>query len=459
MMKRERLSRALVGTCVVSAAMLVHAQAAAHGREPSIGEIAFDPSDPEHFVMRTTWALLTTRDDGRSFTWTCAAAVGFDRLTEDPPVVVAEGGALVLGTFNGLRRSDAQACGYLDGPASTLGAFAIDVQRDNTGALWVAMSPGDAVNTFQRSTDGGVTFTTMGSAPEGVLLEKMRIAPSDARRIYASGAVPRTSSTPRRAVFLHSEDGGVTFATTELPLLSDEERNAHVLAVDPTNPARVLVRMVRRVTDTVPERLLLSEDGGLTFRTVLELTEMTGVAFSHDGRYVWAGSWDGGFLRSDDGGRTFAMLNPTLGVRCIAERAADDGTSDLFVCVDAFTQPYAVARSFDLGENLERVWSFSDAVNDVGCNVCTAVGGTCPAYWPDVVFDLALTRDDAGMPPGPVDAGPRVSCDEAGMPLDAGATPPSPPRPGCGCTVPASGRGWEWVGLLALGGWWLRRRR
>lgn len=456
-----RISRfqLLSSTCVLGASLLVQSRALAHGREPSVGQITFDRTNPDHFVMRTTWALLTTRDNGRSFTWTCAAAAGFDRIIEDPPIAIAESDALIVGTFDGVRRSDPSGCGYFDGQASTRDSFAIDVQEDSTGAIWVAMSPGDAPNTFQRSTDDGVTFTTMGTAPPDLLLERMRIAPSDPTRIYASGAIPRTSSTPRRALFLHSEDGGATFATTDIPLLTDDERNVHVLAVDPTDPSRVLVRVVRRVTDMTPERLLLSEDGGLTFRTVLELVEMTGVVFSHDGAHVWVGGWDGGFTRSDDGGRTFTTLDPDLRVRCLAERAAGDGSSDLFVCVDAFTQPYAVARSSDLGVSLERFWGFSDAVNDVGCSTCTDVGGICPAYWPDVIFDLALTRDDAGPPPGPIDAGPRVSCDEAGTPLDAGSTPPSPPPSGCGCRVESAPSRAAWLplslGLLLV----LRRRR
>ena len=450
----------LCSTCVLGVSLFVQSRALAHGREPSVGQITFDRTNPDHFVMRSTWALLTTHDNGRSFTWTCATAAGFDRIIEDPPLAIAESAALIVGTFDGIRRSDPSGCGYFDGQASTRGAFAIDVQEDSTGAIWTAMSPGDEVNTVQRSTDSGLTFTTVGAAPEGVLLEKLRIAPSDPMRVYASGAIPSTASMPRRAVFLHSEDGGVTFTRTELPLLTIEERNAHVLAVDPTNPSRVLVRIVRRVTDTVPERLLLSEDGGLTFRTVLELVEMTGVVFSHDGAHVWVGGWDGGFMRSDDGGRTFTTLDADLRVRCLAERAAADGSSDLFVCVDAFTQPYAVARSSDLGASLARFWGFSDAVNDVGCSACTDVGGICPAYWPDVVFDLALTRDDAGPPPGPIDAGARVSCDEAGTPLDAGSTqPPSPPPSGCGCRVESAPSRAAWLplalGLLLV----LRRRR
>ena len=58
--------------------LAIPAVAHAHGRQPSLGQIAFDPSDPSHLVIRGTWALLTTRDDGASYTWTCARAVGYD---------------------------------------------------------------------------------------------------------------------------------------------------------------------------------------------------------------------------------------------------------------------------------------------------------------------------------------------------------------------------------------------
>lgn len=443
----------------------------AHGRAPSVGLVAFDPVDRDHFVLRGTWALLTTDDGGASFHWTCAVAVDFDRTTEDPAVALTQSGRLAVGTFDGLRLSDASACDYADGPDATRGAFAIDVQTDPSDprGLYVVRSPGDAPNTILHSVDEGASFQALTVPHETVLLERVRIAPSDTSRIYASGAVPTTSTTSRQAFVFRSIDGGATWASTEIALLREgegiDERNVHVLAVDPTDADRVFVRVTRRTTDDTPERLLLSEDGGITFRSVLEIPEITGVAISPDGAHVWAGSYYGGLERSDDGGRTFAMLDADLRVRCLAARSDGASGTELFVCADPFLSPYAVARSVDLGATLEPLWSLTDAVNDVRCSACTAVGAVCPLYWPDVVYDLALPDgSDGGVAPEPIDGGAAALCDEAGVPIDAsldgGHVAPTRAST-CGCR--ASSRAPGAMSLTALGlvllGAWIRLRR
>jgi hypothetical protein len=215
-----------------------------------VGQVAFDPADRDHFVLRGTWALLTTRDDGASFTWSCAVGAGFDRLTEDPVVAISESGRVHLGTFDGLRRSSVTACDYEDGAPPTWGSFAIDVERDphDGRTLWVAMSPGDAANTLLRSIDEGDSYEVVHTFDVGLLLERVRLAPSDPMRLYVSGAVPRMDTEPRHVYVLHSEDGGDTFTQVEIPLL-DGERNAHVLAVDPLDADRALVRVTRATTD------------------------------------------------------------------------------------------------------------------------------------------------------------------------------------------------------------------
>jgi hypothetical protein len=466
-------STRLVSSAIVAIVLALGtvATARAHGREPGIGLVAFDPLDRDHFVLRGTWALLTTRDGGETFTWSCAVAADFDRYTEDPPVVLTESGRIALGTFDGLRRSSVAGCDYEDGPDLVRGAYVIDLQPDprDPRALWAVSSPGDRPNTILRSLDEGATFETMSTFEPGVLLERVRLAPSDPMRMYASGAAPRSGELPRRAFFFPSIDGGRTFTTIEIPLLTEDERNVHVVGVDPTDAARALVRVTRRVTDPLPERLLLTEDGGETFRTVLEAREIIAVAFSHDGQHVWAGSWYGGLHRSDDGGATFAAIDPDLRVRCLAERAGASDGSELFVCVDELTETFAVARSSDLGETLAPMWGFADVTNDVGCGPCTQVGTICPAYWPDVIFDLAVLGGvDGGPPPGPLDAGPPPVCGEGGVSLDASMDAAVGGASGgsCACRAGTSGPGGPWAlastvaaGLALVRGRRARRRR
>jgi hypothetical protein len=453
----DAIARRLIALAVIASALaLSPATARAHGREPSVGDIAFDPLDPDHLLVRATWAFLGTRDRGETFTWTCARAVGYDRTIEDPPIVLTASGRTLAGTFDGIAISDAAGCEYgLVTDDSIANLLIIDLALDpfDPHVVWAATSPGDRENTIARSPDEGVTWEPLASFETGVLLERLVLSPSDPLRMYASGVALRTATTPRRAYVFRSIDGGRSFDRTEIPLVDVDrtdygERNVHVLGVDPTNPDIVFARVTRRPTDMMPERLLRSDDGGLTFEMVLEIPEITGLAISEDGAMVWVGGWYGGLLRSTDHGLTFDPLDAALRVRCLAYRPGE-----LWVCTDDVMGDYALGRSTDLGETVVPIWAFVDATPDVGCGMCTQVGGICPAYWPDVQFDLGLSTASMmdARPPDP-DASLPVSCFDGGVEsLDAGAG--SVPAGSCGCRVATrSEPPWTIAGLaLVLG--------
>lgn len=445
--------------------------ASAHGREPMVGSIVFDPTDRDHLVARATWTLLESHDGGESWFGRCANAVGYDRTTEDPAIVIVASGEMVAGTFDGVVVSHDDACQWsLSSDPDATGTYTIDVDRDprDPRGVWAVQSPGSDDNTLIHSTDEGLTWDVVSipgprATPDApvLLLERVVLSPSDPMRVYVSGAVPASAASPmRHAFFYRSEDGGESFVGHEIPL-ETEERNAHVLAVDPTNADRIFMRMTRRVTDLVPERLLLSEDGGDTWSTVASLLEITGFAISDDGLRAWVGGWDGAFLRSTDRGLTFAPVPsmPDLRVRCLSWRAADGAApEELWVCVDDIVGPYAIARSLDGGDTLEGLWTFADASPATGCGECTPVGATCPIFWPDVVFDLGLRYDggtEDAFVPFDHDAGLPLACiDGAVLDMDAGTSDAGPPPPSgnCGChaVAPRSRPGLALFVALAL---------
>lgn len=441
---RRAFALALIGVGLA----LSPAVGQAHGREPSVGEIAFDPLDPDHLVARATWAFLTTHDRGGSFTWTCARAVGYDRTIEDPPLAITASGRILAGTFDGIAISDPSGCEYglvTDDTIADLLIIDLSVDPFDPHVVWAATSPGDRENTIARSPDEGTTWEPLASFETGILLERLVLSPSDPMRMYASGVALRTATTPRRAYVFRSIDGGHSFERTEIPLVDVDrtdygERNVHVLGVDPTNPDVVFARVTRRITDMMPERLLRSDDGGLTFDVVLEIPEITGLAISEDGANVWVGGWYGGLFRSNDRGLTFDPLDPALRVRCLAYRPGE-----LWVCTDDVMGDYALGRSTDLGETIVPIWAFVDATPDVGCGMCTQVGGICPAYWPDVQFDLGLSSgsmmdarpaDPDASVPSCIDAGPVDAMAFDGGAGDAGTSVGAPPTT-CGCRVGA----------------------
>lgn len=413
--------------------------ARAHGREPALGHVAFHPADPDHIVVRASWGFVTTRDGGETWTWQCADAVPFDRTREDPGLAFFPSGSLVASTFDGLHRSDAAQCAWSAVGGAATDVFFTDVIRDpgTPSVAWALSSPGVTPDVVHRSDDEGRTWTAVAMPHASALTDRIRVAPSDPMRIYTSGVVPRVPDVSERVgMVLRSDDRGATFRALPIELAS-EERTVHVLGIDPTNADRVFARALRRVTDEVPERLLLSGDGGETWTSVLELLEIVGFAISEDGRTVWAGSWDGGLHRSTDGGLTFAALDPSLRIRCLAHRAGE-----LWVCADDFVSGFALARSTDGGETLEPLWSFHDVVLDVGCPASTPVGALCPMFWPDLTNDLQL---DGAVPPD-------------GALLDGGVATDPGSRPGgggCACAAigaaPAATPRLGWAGLgLAL---------
>ncbi|MGF1469123.1 MAG: WD40/YVTN/BNR-like repeat-containing protein [Sandaracinaceae bacterium] len=430
-----RLLRAWAALVVGLAATSIASTAMAHGRPPRVGELHLDPGDPDRIVARSTWGLVQSDDGGETWRWVCAVAIGFDPTLEDPAFAITEGSTLLFGTFTGLTRSSDDRCTW-EVPAPVVDRrYVIDLETEagSPADLLAVVTSGISDDLLLRSDDGGVRYEEMQRFDD-VLLERVTIAPSDVGRVYLSGARLSEDRTDREGVLLRSEDGGRTFEEATIEL-DDGERNVFVLAVDPTDPGRLWARVVRRITDTRDERLLLSEDGGRSFRTVAGARELSGVAVASDGSVVWAASGNGGgLLRSVDGGRSFETIHADLDVLCLEAR----GTSELWLCVNELIDGYAIGRSLDAGDTLEPMFVFADTGALPACPACTPVDVICPQWIPDLVADLDL---DAGieLPDAatglPRDIGVPERCSHL---FDAGPDT-TPPATGCGCR--AAGRG------------------
>ncbi len=422
------ISLAVIGT---------DSRAFAHGRESSLGLLVFHPADPNHIVARGTWGFVTTRDGGDRWTWQCADAVPFDRLREDPSMIFFSSGRLVAATFDGIFRSDPTQCVWSETDGTRMSSYVTDVFIDpsNPTMAWAVSSPGPSISPdmVYRSDDEGVTWTMVAMPHPNALTDRIRVAASDPMRIYTSGVLPAMGGAPRTGLVLRSDDRGATFRSLPIEFMGDE-RTVHLLGIDPMNADRVFVRVTRRVTDLVPERLMMSEDGGVTWTTVLELLEIVGFAMSDDGQNLWAGSWDGGLYRSTDRGLTFTALDPSLRVRCLAHRPGE-----LWLCLDNFVEEIALARSSDEGETIEPIWAFDDVENDIGCPPQTTVGERCPMFWPDLALDLQLPPERA-FPDGSWPYG------------DAGMGTGRPKTKTCACVaVGASREGTPWYVFALLG--------
>lgn len=428
---------------VLGLLLLAPAPAAAHGREPFVGRIALDPGSGA-LVARATWGLVLT-DDGDDWRWVCAAAMGTLPTREDPPLVLASDGAIVVGNIAGIWRSQGGRCGF-ERAYDAASVIDLDARPSAPDELYALVS--DGVDHLERSEDGGRTWARIATRPEGTVMERLRLAPSDPEVVYLSGVRLADASTPRAVGVHRSSDGGRSFTGWEIPLL-EGERNARLLAIDPTDPDRLLVHLTRRAVDGRPERVLLSEDGGRSFALVLEGLAVADAAFSADGARAWVAlRASEGLHRSDDGGRTFTLAHEG-DFPCVT--ASGD---TLWVCVDETRDGYAVGRSTDGGDTVTPVLRFDDVRRLPDCPMCSEVAYVCPAWYPDLAFDLGhegAEAPDGGVTGAPRDVSPPAAC------VDGGPEPPSPSE-GCGCRA-AGGASTPWLALLLLSAAGLRSRR
>lgn len=470
--------------------LLAPGAAAAHGRPPFVGNLHFHPSDPDVLVAQATWGFVLSEDGGDSWQWLCAASAYVDPVREDPPFAIMPDGAMLVGSFAGLTRSTPERCLFTFPEEDLRDVYIIDVQRDPTTptTAWAVLTDGAGPDSLWRTTDSGETFEQVGADIDEILLERVRIAPSDSQRVYLSGAIPISMTDGMRQAFvLRSSDGGTTTERTQITLL-DGERNLHVLAVDPTNPDRVFVRVLRRLTDDRPERLLLSEDGGVTFEAVTDygsnaegtiegLRVISDVAFSPDGSQVFATSAKlDGLFRSDDAGATFQQVEAG-NLLCVEAREGE-----LWLCADELKDGWSLADSDDAGDTRSTQLVFSEVGDLVSCPACSEVGYICPEWFPDLAQDLGLDAGGGGLDGGvtglPRDVEPPETCDgsvprfDAGPPpsdaggMDAGvaevdAGTSEPPSDGCSCrATPSGGRSAGGLVVLPLALLlWRRRRR
>jgi hypothetical protein len=433
------MSRSLVA--VFACALLVAASPArANGRFPQSNQIVFHPRDTRVISARTTFGLLVTRDGGATWSWVCEEALAF-RPTEDPPILRMGDGSTLVSLFAGLHRGTPDDCSFTE-PDATLGAaVVIDncLDPSNVDRAYALTSSGGRENQPWRTDDDGQTWTPVGAPFEAPLLfETIEVAPSDSTRLYLTGAIPPTSTLPRQPFVFRSTDGGLNWERYPFALeASDTQRdkNIFVSAIDPVDPDRLYLR----VSGDPDDRLLVSDDGGQSFREALRQPLLRGFARSDDGTTVYAGSDVRGLFRSDDRGETFAPVTGGIErVNCLAVRG-----DELWACGNDYVDGFTLGRSRDRGASFEPVLRFKFIAGVPECDADAPVTALCGPRYPELRAMFDPTGDvDAGVAgdggaatdAGAVDAG-RMGGRDAGA-RDAG--PPAPKKDG-GCAVVARG--------------------
>lgn len=417
----------LVPFVLIACALSITASAQANGRFPEAQQIATVPDDPSHVFLRTTFGVLVSRDAGKTWRWICERALGYEGQW-DPSIAVTKDGRLWVGLETGLN-STKDGC-TLESSPELDGETVKDLTVDGKGETVFAITgrPGKRSHVWRRTPASG-RFEKLAGLDE-VNVMTIEVAPSNASRVYVSG---QPYSTIRGQIY-RSDDGGATLKTEigdggafSSGLVADGP--FFIGAIDREDPSRMLVRHLHANGSD----LLLTKDGGKTFKNVLSMkSAMYGFAksFAPETTY-WAGSGlaEDGIFRSTDRGETFTSI-AKHGVLCLH---AAPGT--LFVCENVFTYgAYTLAVSQDQGKTIAPIARFTDVLGPVECDVPDARGGLCGGAWPETKALLSAPPDAGREAEPPPDAGRRRRKRDGGPNTSKPDEAPAPASGSkCGC--------------------------
>jgi MYXO-CTERM domain-containing protein len=428
----KRAVFALVLTAVSAASV----PALANGRFPAANQLVVTPGKPDALVLRTTFGVLFSNDGGKGWDWVCERAVGYGG-TWDPPIGVFQNGTVAAGTTDGLALSTDHGCGWSFAKGTLDKHVFIDlaVRSDapNEALLLTSTSVGsnDAGAPIFRTAvfatpDAAATATALASADfdPSFIAQTIDAAKSDRNRIYVSGSVGADGA------LYTSENGGTSFTAHAIELVKPDERAPFIAAVSPTDANRVYVRTGGRSS-----RLLVTDDGGKTFKNVFSGGPLTGFALSPDGMRLWIGSAEGLYAATSHD-LAFSKIADTP-INCLT---ATDST--LYACVSDPHVPFVLGASSDGGKTFAPVLTLQGVRGPLACASSTSAA-TCAADWPALHATLDPTL---------------------GSSTDAGAAATTAPLVGGGgcasATTSASARSVAFLGALlfavAAG---LRRRR
>jgi len=431
----------------LAALVLVYpAFAEANGRFPQSVNAHTHPGNSENILLPVTFGVLSSTDGGTTFQWMCEDAVGYGG-TYDPDYAFSPTGTRFATTFDGLKMTKDGGCHWTDVTGDLADAWVGEVEIGPNGKVWAATSSGGAPNDVYVSDDDGANFTASNLFHDSGWWKSLRVAPSNADRIYVTGYLVAT--TPE-AMLRRSDNGGETWSS--LPVTDfafGSQPQLMVEAVSPTNPDIVFARVLGALAPA-GDAIYRSDDAGASWTKVLEMADViTAFLVRADGTTVIAGTIgpcaddpadsNKGCVRiSGDGGISWNRTTQEPKMACIAERA--DGV--LLAC-GANWEPddFALARSTD-GQTWTKTFRFSEMTGPVACDPGTVQFDTCE------LEQWQFIADQFGVAGAGADAGTQPSIDAA---TNGGDDSGKPNGKGCGCSM-----GLAAVFFLPLG--WRRRR-
>jgi hypothetical protein len=432
-----------------------------NGRPPATTSVHVRPGAPDDIYLAVTFGLLISRDGGCSFRWVCEDNIGYGG-TFDPHYAVGADGTIYAATFAGLRISHDGGCSFTTATADVdprdpdrfaerwVDALALGP----TGTVWAGTAETAGPNDVYRSDDAGATFASVGLGSDTIWWKSLAVAPSDGDRVYVSGyelAHPDVGIDAPTAHVRRTDDGGASW--DELPLdgvATASTPVVKVMAVDPGDPDTLWLRSMA-VTPPDNDELYRSTDGGMTWEVVLQPSAAIADLVVRDSGEVAVAVPSEGLYVSSDGGASFALVGAPPRLGCLDENAA----GELLGCGTNWKPDFAALASSADGETWDKVFRLVEMAGPVACPAGTPQHDVCEVeQWPTIERQFATTGSTCD---GPVDGAPAIDARADGDgdgDGDGGGG-------GCCQTGAAgdAGLGASIIGVLAIGGAGLRRRR
>ena len=340
---------AVLKAAVGGAALLLSAEASGNGRLPQSDQIVFSPSDPNVVVLRTTFGIFLSHDEGSTWRWLCEDVLGVPYTSnEDPALALTARGSLVAGDSKGVFVSADNGCSFAAAGGGLKNQLVIDdalvpgnphavVALTSTASATAGADggPGYAQQVF-LTADDGADWAPMGSPVDpSALVTTIDVGSSDGRRLYVSASRNSGQST---SLFV-SMDAGSTWVERPVPTDPNLESNVYIAAIDPNDADRLYLR-----TAGSTSRLLVTTDAGQTYAAPLTVNgQMLGFALSPDGSTIYAGNAAQGLFVGSRDTLSFQNVSKTP-IQCLAARGAE-----LWACSDEELGGFIAGVSTDGG--------------------------------------------------------------------------------------------------------------
>lgn len=302
--------------------------------------------NPDRMVVR--WVngdggFFVSDDRGATFDASCFPAISAGLMGRSVQAfTVASDGSMCVGTASQVFCSDARACTWKE--ASELGGqWIADFAEDpiDKNVMYLCTGTGQGENgVFVRDAPGSM-WRPFGTRLPAWFSRLHVVKTSSSKRFYVSSqeTVTRESNDGGPPVeevryFVRYSDDDAKTWTSNYYGPTPERANLRLVGIDPTNPDRIVIAMIR-TAEQLPDDLYYSEKRGEpgSYVKIGSVTEFSGVTFTPTGEMYYGDNdqMTPGLFRVAKFGEPPTKLIASYKVGCIQYDAASDR---LYVCAD-----------------------------------------------------------------------------------------------------------------------------